>query len=131
MSNRPSATHTASAARQRKTLGPRSVLVSGEEHFMSSTLSDLYDGDNQKTSAIGTPPPLCVTQGAPPADTVSAVATLAQKFANITDARTVAYPEKVPAGLGPWPKLSQSTGVHAEMIIVRAWLIQEMSPPRS
>ena len=97
---------------------------------MSSTLAHLYD-DNQKTSAIGTPPTLCVTQGGTADKTVSAIAMLTEHFARVDDAREIAFTAEPPEGLGAWPKKSEATGIHAEMIIVRAWLVQEMSYPRS
>ncbi|RQP21409.1 hypothetical protein [Piscinibacter terrae] len=82
--------------------------------------------DTQKTSAIGADPYLGATQGAPLDKGLMAVLTLATHFkAEPFDAREIAFGDF--AGYGKWKK-SEATGVHAEVLIIRAWLALLVNP---
>jgi len=85
----------------------------------------LYD-DNQKTSAFGWAPYMAATQNGNWDPTLNGIVQLATKFGSagvIEDARDWAF-RKV-EGLPAWKK-SEASGVHAEVLIIRAWIAKAM-----
>jgi hypothetical protein len=87
---------------------------------MSWMPGDFESHDTQKTSAIGRPPYVGVTQGGTLDKGVEAVMTLATGFQETPiDARDYAFGPV--QGLAQWSK-GEATGVHAEVLIIRAWI---------
>lgn len=80
----------------------------------------IEDHDKQKTSAMGYPPVIGATQGGTIDESVELAVMLATKFSGaVYDARELAF-TAIP-GLPNWSK-GEATGVHAEVLIIRAWL---------
>ena len=82
--------------------------------------------DTQKTSAIGFEPCLGVTQGGVVDKGILAALTMATCLAAVPlDAREIAFGEVT--GYTKWKK-TEAVGVHAEVIIIRAWLALLVNP---
>lgn len=91
------------------------------------SFQDLYTG-TQSTSAFGYPPPMAVTQGGnwdPQLNALVQLATSLNSAGEVADARDWAFGRDKDAGLRPWKK-SEATAVHAEVLIIRGWLVQEI-----
>jgi|GEM_PF-5524307 len=85
----------------------------------------LYD-DNQKTSAFGWAPYMAATQNGNWDPTLNGIVQLATNFGGagaVEDARDWAF-RKV-EGLPTWKK-TEASGVHAEVLIIRAWIAKAM-----
>jgi hypothetical protein len=89
------------------------------------SFQDLYT-DTEKTSAIGFHPAMAVTQGGNWDPQLNALVQLATGFGfgdDVADARDWAFVDT--PGLPRWTK-GNATGVHAEVLIIRAWLAREI-----
>ncbi|WP_420126833.1 hypothetical protein [Longimicrobium sp.] len=89
------------------------------------SFQDLYT-DTKKTSALGFHPAMAVTQNGNWDPQLNALVQLATQFGfggDMADARDFAF-QDIP-GLPLWTK-GEATGIHAEVLIIRAWLAQEI-----
>jgi hypothetical protein len=89
------------------------------------SFQDMYT-DTEKTSAIGCHPAMAVTQGGNWDPQLNALVQLSTDFGSgghMEDARDWAFRDT--PGLPRWTK-GNATGIHAEVLIIRAWLAQEI-----
>jgi len=84
---------------------------------MSATPEAIFKKDNQITLAVGDPPLMYAKQGGVHPDA---------ERKGVSDAWEWAHKQAPPSAVDGWPtwRKTECTGVHAEMLIVRAWVIQ-------
>ncbi len=90
------------------------------------SFQDLFT-DTQNTSAVGYSPAMAVTQGGSwdkQLDVVVQLATKLQSSGTVEDARDWAF--QYAEGLPRWTK-GDATGIHAEVLIIRGWMVQDIN----